>query len=89
MADSGKSLLLSLCLLVGGIALAQEDVEVVEAAEDDPNNLEIDTSLGPVIGKRVEREGPDGGSTAHYEFLGIPYAEPPVGDLRLYLKSHI
>ena len=92
MAGSTKSLLLLFYLsLLVGVALAQEDdnVDVVEAGggdEEDPNNIELDTYLGPIIGKRVEREGPDGGSIAHYEFLGIPYAEPPVDELRSSLS---
>ena len=82
MAGSSKALLF---LLVVGAALAQDadDQVVVEASDDeDPNNVEIDTYSGPVIGMRVEGEDDDGGSTAHYEFLGIPYAEPPVDELR-------
>ena len=92
MAGSTKALLLLFYLsLLVGVALAQEDdnVDVVEAGggdEEDPNNIELDTYLGPIIGKRVEREGPDGGSIAHYEFLGIPYAEPPVDELRSSLS---
>ena len=83
MAGSSKALLLFCLSLLVGAALAQEDVEVIEASdEEDPNNVEIDTYSGPVIGKRVEREGQEGGSVAHYEFLGIPYAEPPVDELR-------
>ena len=88
MAGSTKALLpfFYLSLFLAGVALAQQDddIEVVDAAdgEEDPNNVEIDTYSGPVIGKRVEREGQEGASVAHYEFLGIPYAEPPVGELR-------
>ena len=86
MAGSSKALLfLYLSLLVGAALAQDDDVEVVEPPEEgdeDPNNVEIETHSGPVIGMRVEREGQDGGNTAHYEFLGIPYAEPPVDDLR-------
>ena len=85
MAGSSKALLFLHLYLFIGAALAQDDVEVVEPPEEgdeDPNNVEIETYSGPVIGMRVEREGQDGGNTAHYEFLGIPYAEPPVDDLR-------
>ena len=86
MAGSSKALLsLYLYLLVGAALAQDDDVEVVEPSEEgdeDPNNVEIETHSGPVIGMRVEREGQDGGNTAHYEFLGIPYAEPPVDDLR-------
>ena len=85
MAGSYKVLLFLYLSLLVGAALAQDDTEVVEASEEgdeDPNNVEIQTHSGPVIGMRVEREGQDGVNAAHYEFLGIPYAEPPVDDLR-------
>ena len=84
MAGSSKALLFLYLYLLVGAVFSQEDVEVVEAEEgdEDPNNVEIETHSGPVIGMRVEREGQDGGNTAHYEFLGIPYAEAPVDDLR-------
>ena len=35
------------------------------------------TSLGAVRGRKVREK-----EATHYEFLGVPYAEPPVGKLR-------
>ena len=37
----------------------------------------ITTGSGPVRGRKVTDNG-----KVHYEFLGIPFAEPPVGRLR-------
>ncbi|XP_013162744.1 PREDICTED: esterase E4-like [Papilio xuthus] len=39
----------------------------------------VETKLGKVAGKRVESVLPN---EKYYSFLGIPYAEPPVGELR-------
>ena len=40
--------------------------------------LTVDTDAGPVVGRRLPWRG---GATVD-EFLGVPYARPPVGDLR-------
>ena len=53
-------------LFLIGITLA----EVIFCQEAEPI---VNTGSGPVQGKRVEE---------HFEFLGIPYAEAPVGKLR-------
>ena len=37
----------------------------------------INTLSGPMRGRRVTKD-----DQYHYEFLGIPYAEPPIGKLR-------
>ncbi len=71
-------------LLLASLSNAQnDDTEVVEAAdEDDSNNIEVETYLGPVIGQRVDTVDDDGEEGSHFEFLGIPYAEPPTDKLR-------
>ncbi|KAK6171280.1 hypothetical protein SNE40_019503 [Patella caerulea] len=42
----------------------------------------VTTKVGPINGKIVTIQLPDGNSTQIAEFLGIPYGVPPVGDLR-------
>lgn len=61
--------------LVETIKYAFNDGEVKKTSE--PSQI-ITTNSGPIKGMKVTPDG-DG---SHYEFLGIPYAQPPVGKLR-------
>lgn len=54
------------------LALAQ----VVTFAACGPLNLKVRTSNGLIVGHEAQNR------SAVAEFLGIPYAQPPVGDLR-------
>merc|ERR1711884_767574 len=67
------------------LALSLYFVRPQEISEDndlDTQPAEVEAShtifsrSGPMKGRRVSSKG-----KIHYEFLGIPYAEPPVGDL--------
>ena len=63
-----------LALLVLVIACFSQASTCVAQTEKQPDEFLVRTTSGPLRG--VAR--PDGGA----EFLGIPYAQPPVGDLR-------
>ena len=65
-----KALILCLLLLYFNISRAKEDSGETEI---------ISTFSGQVRGK-VVRKAKD--NKEHYEFLGIPYAKPPTGQLR-------
>ena len=60
---------------------ATEDTQVEELGSRAGVKVEptptITTGSGPVRGRKVTDNG-----KVHYEFLGIPFAEPPVGRLR-------
>ena len=45
------------------------------------DEVKLDTKIGAIIGK-TEKVAVDGGEKEIAVFLGIPYAEPPVGKLR-------
>ena len=49
----------------------------VSFAEEDKETEIIQTGSGPIKGKVVLKN-----DKKHYEFLGIPFAQPPVGTLR-------
>ena len=49
----------------------------VSLAEEDIETEIISTFSGPVRGKVVSKNNKE-----HYEFRGIPYAKPPIGQLR-------
>lgn len=49
-------------------------------------NVIVETKLGKVAGKRVDSIIPN---EKYYSFLGIPYAEPPVGELRFKVRSFL
>merc|ERR1719309_1340283 len=49
-----------------------------EATEDDQDMVTVKTFLGVVSGTQEETEA----GTTYFKFEGIPYAEPPVGNLR-------
>lgn len=46
-------------------------------------NVIVETKSGLVSGKEVSSILPD---EKYYSFLGIPYAEPPVGELRFMVS---
>ena len=61
-------------LFAGSSALAQGTPTASPAASPDPRgNVVVETPLGSLRGLQFD---------LHAEFLGIPYAEPPVDDLR-------
>jgi len=61
-------------LFAGSSALAQGTPTASPAASPDPRgNVVVETPLGSLRGLQFDR---------HAEFLGVPYAEPPLGDLR-------
>jgi len=64
--------ILFVCQLLLGFSLSQDE-EIVE----DKDTEIIYTGSGPIRGKERAING-----KTHYEFLGIPYAQPPVGKLR-------
>lgn len=47
------------------------------------DDLIVTTSLGKVEGKQVDSILPN---EKYYAFLGIPYAKPPVGELRFMVS---
>ena len=63
-----------ICCFLLQLVLAQEEAE----AEIRTEKTEILwTRLGAVRGLKVTEK-----ETTHYQLLGVPYAEPPVGKLR-------
>merc|ERR1711983_402115 len=56
--------------------LEDESLTTIEDVQSDLTDIVI-TGSGKIQGKRVTRNG-----KSHLEFLGIPFAEPPIGDLR-------
>ncbi len=79
--------LLAVLLLSASLCFAQmmpddDDGGSGDGGGDDGDGVKVKTYLGPVVGKRVDTVDDDGEETSHFEFLGIPYAEPPIDDLR-------
>ena len=77
--------IITIVLSVSSVIKAQEepepsiDVDSRDEIEDTEELTQtIRTGSGPVKGRRVTDEY----GKVHYEFLGIPYAEPPTGRLR-------
>lgn len=66
---------IKLCFVVYGVFL----IKIINA------DVIVDTSLGKVEGVEVKSILKD---EKYYSFMGIPYAKPPVGDLR-FLVSFI
>ena len=66
--------LLGLLLFSLSLSLCQETEKTSEKIS--PTEI-VYTGSGPVKGKEVVKDG-----KTQYEFLGVPYAQPPVGDLR-------
>ena len=77
-----SSLLRSIvCIVLATAVLAAAPLTSASAGAVRPGNGQqnptlVRTTLGPIIGRH---EGRSGGT---YSWLGIPYAEPPVGELR-------
>ena len=68
MANTQKFwLLLALLAFVNTEVFAQDEGE-----EEDDGTVEVEAPAGTIIGKMAESEDP-----RYYQFLGIPYAEPP------------
>jgi len=68
-ARMGKITLLC-CLLLCGAVTAQDNEE--------PRLINVHTFLGAIQGLKVETQS----GTPFYKFLGIPYAQAPIGELR-------
>ena len=74
------SAVLVFCTLHHLILAQDEAAEVTTASTEDVIVEEtkiIRTKSGALRGRRVSSH-----DKIHYEFLGVPYAEPPVGSLR-------
>ena len=57
-----------------------EEISAEETSTEETTSKETDiiwTNLGALRGRVVTEK-----EATHYEFLGVPYAEPPVGKLR-------
>ena len=67
-----KDFWLSLCLMFSS------SIIIAEPYKTDEKKMKVETTSGKVEG--ILQEGV-------YQFLGIPYAEPPVGDLRWALTK--
>ena len=48
--------------------------------------MRVETEFGPVIGNEVDVEGDGELSDTIYTYYGIPFAKPPVGDLRFAVR---
>ena len=60
--------------------ISNEEISTEETSREETTSKETDiiwTSLGALRGRIVTEK-----EATHYEFLGVPYAEPPVGKLR-------
>jgi len=76
-----------ICALQASLLVFCQDADKKETVQkSEPKKIEdkegqpfgpIYTKSGPVNGKRIIKVG-----ETHFEFLGIPYAEPPIGKLR-------
>ena len=67
-----RRLSLVICCSLLHLVLAEEEAEITTE-----ESKIIWTSLGAVRGLKVTEK-----EATHYELLGLPYAEPPVGKLR-------
>ena len=72
---TGQEFLENVAETLDGVEKAILGNEVEKTSE--PSQI-IFTNSGPIQGKKVTPEGDE----SHYEFLGIPFAQPPVGRLR-------
>ncbi|XP_064123006.1 carboxylic ester hydrolase-like isoform X2 [Macrobrachium nipponense] len=69
----------------GGSSVSSDDSLVSRFAEStDVNYAEVKmkTTMGTIIGLRVPSVPPHVANSHHYAFRGIPYAKPPVDELR-------
>lgn len=84
----GTALVLGLCLGFVGCdsddsadqkddSTAREQESTAAEKDPDPTAAEVMTKSGPIAGEVVDEEG-----TPVHVFRGVPYAAPPVGDLR-------
>ena len=73
-----KLLSVVICCFLLQLVLAQEEAEAEAEVEIRTEETEILwTKLGAVRGLKVTEK-----EATHYQLLGVPYAEPPVGKLR-------
>ena len=76
-----------ICVLQASLLVFCQDTDKTESVQNSESTSTEDTKSqvfgpiytksGPVKGKRIDKDG-----STHSEFLGIPYAEPPIGKLR-------
>ncbi|CAB3402866.1 unnamed protein product [Caenorhabditis bovis] len=72
-------------MLISGAWLAMESISKrsVEMSDEYPPSRRVNTTYGPIEGRRLIYKG-----DRHVDaFQGIPYAAPPVGDLRFALPQ--
>ncbi|XP_066948160.1 esterase E4-like [Macrobrachium rosenbergii] len=69
-----------------GESLSYSDISIISrfSTSTDVNYVEVrmETSMGTIIGSEVPSEPPHVTNSHHYAFRGIPYAKPPVDELR-------
>ena len=71
-----KLLSVVICCFLLQLVLAQEEAEAEAEIRTEKTDI-LWTRLGAVRGLKVTEK-----EATHYQLLGVPYAEPPVGKLR-------